>query len=102
MYFTLAHLYANTCTNIPYYGFKICSVCILLIVCRSSDQSSPDRVRALEEQLRATELKERETQQCCDKLLLEKDQELGTKNQELHEANFRCAEAQQIAQDAHR
>ncbi len=84
--------------------FVVYVFCLLcdIVVSRSTDQSSPDRVRALEEQLRAAELRERETQQCCDRLLLEKDQELGLKKQELHEANFRCAEAQQTAQDAHR
>ncbi len=84
--------------------FVVYVFCLLcdIVVYRSSDQSSPDRVRALEEQLRAAELRERETQQHCDRLLLEKDQELGTKNQELHEADFHCAEAQQTVQDAHR
>ncbi len=48
-----------------------------IVVCWSSDQSSLDRVRALEEQLQAAELKKREIQQ-------------------------ELREAQQTAQDAHR
>ncbi len=39
----------------------VVNVFCFIVVCRSSDQSSPDRVRALEEQLRAAELRERET-----------------------------------------
>ena len=102
----LIFMLTRTCTNIPslasrFVVYVFCLMCDI-VVYRSNDQSSPDRERALEEQLRAAELRERETQQHCDRLLLEKDQELGTKNQELLEANHRCAEAQQTVQDAHR
>ena len=82
----------------------------------TSDHSSQDQVRALEQQLRAAEQREQDTQRCCEQLLQNKDRELATQGQELAtkkrnltEANHHCVdterqlrEAQQTVQDGNR
>ncbi|XP_064393440.1 uncharacterized protein LOC135340941 isoform X2 [Halichondria panicea] len=74
-------------------------------VSETTDHSSQDRVRALEQQLRAAEQREHDTQ-CHHQLQLqEKDRELAIKNQEsamkdrqLTEANHRHGNAEERAQ----
>ncbi len=59
-------------------------------VSETSDHSSQDRVRALEQQLRAAEQREHDTQRRHQLQLEEKDRELATtRSRELTEANRR-------------
>ncbi len=57
-------------------------------------------VSAIEEQLRVAELREKEIQERYDRLLLEKDEKLTLKKQELQQASSQCSEFQQTAQDS--
>ena len=67
-------------------------------VSETSDHSSQDRVRALEQQLRAAEQREHDTQ-CHHQLQLqEKDRELALKDCELTKANRRHGDAEERAQ----
>ncbi len=52
-------------------------------VSETSDHSSQDQVRALEQQLRAAEQREQDTQRCCEQLLQEKDREMAAQGREL-------------------
>ena len=74
-------------------------------VSETSDHSSQDRVRALEQQLRSAEQREHDTQRHHQLQLQEKDRELGitdrelaTKDRELTEANRRHRDAEERAQ----
>ena len=74
-------------------------------VSETSDHSSQDRIRALEQQLRAAELREHDTQRHHQLQLEEKDRELATqagelvtKDLELTEANRRHEDAEERAQ----
>ena len=66
-------------------------------VSETSDHSSQDRVRALEQQLRA-EQREHDTQRHHQLQLQEKDRELATQARELTEANRRHGDAEERAQ----
>ena len=67
-------------------------------VSETSDYSSQDRVRALEQQLRAAEQREHDTQRHHQLQLQEKDQELVTQAREFTEANRRHGDAEERAQ----
>ncbi|XP_064393167.1 uncharacterized protein LOC135340740 isoform X1 [Halichondria panicea] len=67
-------------------------------VSETSDHSSRDRVRALEQQLRAAEQREHDTQRHHQLQLQEKDRELATQARELTEANHRHGDAEERAQ----
>ena len=67
-------------------------------VSETSDHSSQDRVRALEQQLRAAEQREHDTQRHHQLQLQEKDRELATQARELTEANRRHGDTEEIAQ----
>ena len=71
-------------------------------VSETSDHSSQDRVRALEQQLRAAEQREHDTQRHHQLQLQEKDRALATqlvmKNHELTDANRRHGDAEERAQ----
>ncbi len=58
-------------------------------ISETSDHSSQDRIRALEQQLRAAEQREHDTQRHHQLQLQEKDRELAIKDCELTEANRR-------------
>ncbi len=62
-------------------------------VSKTNDHSSQDRVRALEQQLRAAEQGEQDAQRRCEQLLQEKDRELT-------EANHRCADMERLLREA--
>ena len=67
-------------------------------VSETSDHSSQDRVRALEQQLRAAEQREHDTQRHHQLQLQEKDRELATQARELTEANRCHGDAEERAQ----
>ncbi len=67
-------------------------------VSETSDHSSQDRVRALEQQLRAAQQREHDTQHHYQLQLQEKDREMATQARELIEANHRHRNAEERAQ----
>ncbi len=67
-------------------------------VSETSDHSSQDRVRALEQQLRAAEQREHDTQRHHQLQLQEKDREMAIQARELTEADRRHRNAEERAQ----